>query len=319
MSRPVRVTSISFPGAAAGENHRERAIDEACRLVDQAAKSRPDIICLPETFTGLGGLSEKEWFATAEPVPGPTSDALSARAKRHRCHIICPMLEKKRGDMYNSAVFIDRQGQVLGSYHKMVPTIGEVEMGIRPGSKATVFDLDFGRVGAAICFDLNFPLVADAIKRNRPEIVFFPSMYRGGLQLRIWAYRYQWFVMSATPGEQSALVNPLGRVLRESQLAWPFVTCDIDLDSRILHLDFNRPIMDKVKQKYGHAVDMDVASPEAVFLMTCRHPRKSVDDIIREFKLETYDRYLTRAVRVREAGLRRGKRGPTKRSAQRPG
>ena len=305
MSRPVRVSSVSFPGVPKGPDHKKRAIREACRMVDQAAKDRPDIICLPETFTGLGGLNEKEWFATAERTSGPTIDAMGARAKRHGCYIICPMVEKKGGHTYNSAVFIDRKGHVLGSYHKMVPTIGEVEMGVRPGAKATVFDLDFGRVGAAICFDLNFDCVCEAIKRNRAEMVFFPSMYRGGLQLRVWAYRYQWFVVSATPGEQSKAVNPLGRVLLESQLHWPYTTVEIDLDCRILHLDYNLAVMDKVKKKYGDKVEMEVASPEAVFLMTCRHARKSVDDVIGEFNMETYDRYKQRALRVREAGLRK--------------
>jgi len=304
MSRPVRVSSISFAGVSAGPDHTERAIREACRLIDQAAKDRPDIVCLPETFTGLGLGQATEWFATAERVPGPTTDAIGACAKRHGCYIICPMVEKKGRHTYNSAVFIDRKGQVLGSYHKMVPTIGEVEMGVRPGTKATVFDLDFGRVGAAICFDLNFDVVCEAIQRNRAEIVFFPSMYRGGLQLRIWAYRHQWYVVSSTPGEQSQAVNPLGRVLLESQLHWPYVTVDIDLDCRILHLDYNMPLMDKAKKKYGDQVAMEIASPEAVFLMTCRHPRKSVDDIIREFKMETYDRYKQRALRVRDRSLR---------------
>ena len=304
MSRPVRISTVSFPGVPAGDDHKKRAIDKACRMVDLAAKDRPDIICLPETFTGLGGLDEKAWFATAESVPGPTTDAMAARAKRHGCYIVCPMVEKKGSHTYNSAVFIDRKGHVLGSFHKMVPTIGEVKMGIRPGTKATVFDLDFGRVGAAICFDLNFDLVCEAIKRSRAEIVFFPSMYRGGLQLRIWAYRYQWYVVSSTPGEQSQAVSPLGRVLLESQLHWPYVTVDIDLDCRILHLDYNMPLMDKAKKKYGDRVAMEIASPEAVFLMTSRHPRKSVDDIIREFKMETYDRYKQRALRVRERSLR---------------
>src|SRR2546429_164022 len=82
--------------------------------------------------------------------------------------------------------------------------------------RAAPDQLDFGRVGCAICFDLNFRDVAEGLVATGAEILFFPSMYRGGLQLRIWAHDFGRFILSATPGEGSALVDPLGRVLVES-------------------------------------------------------------------------------------------------------
>ena len=64
-------------------------------------------------------------------------------------------------------MLLDRQGKLVGYYDKTFPTIGEIEEGILPGHGAVVFDTDFGRVGAMICFDFNFPEVCSRSTRNR--------------------------------------------------------------------------------------------------------------------------------------------------------
>jgi beta-ureidopropionase len=285
------------------EGRYARARTAAVALLEQAALDRPDIVCLPETFTGLG-CGETEWFASAEPVPGPTTDAVGAAARRHGTWVICPLVERRGDQRFNAAVLLDRNGEVAGSYHKIHPTIGEIRTGITPGTESATFETDFGRIGCAICFDLNFRDVIEGLAAGGAELILFPSMYRGGLQLSLWAFDFGVHVVSATPGEGSAIVDPLGRVLAQSSAYQKILTRVLNLDRRVLHIDENYRQWPSIKAKYGAGVEIDVATPEAVFALVSHLPEVTVDDLIREFRLETRADYFDRSNQVREAGLR---------------
>ncbi len=133
-------------------------LKRACEMAELAGQEKADILCLPELFS-----AEPSW-TKPEPVPGPTTRALAAKARKHKMHIVCPVLQREGDLTYNSAVLLDRRGQVAGVYHKFVPTIGELEKGIAPGWDVPVFRTDVGRVGMAICFDLNFWDVAERLR-----------------------------------------------------------------------------------------------------------------------------------------------------------
>jgi predicted amidohydrolase len=300
--RKVRVSSISFPGVAIGEKYKERAIASALEWIDRAALDKPDIICLPETFTGFPSVKE-ELVKTAEHVPGPTTNALAEKARQYSTYIVCPILERDGNRIFNSAILIDRSGNVIGKYHKIHPTIGEIELGVTPGREVKVFETEFGRIGFAICFDLNFRDVMDGLFERNTELVFFPSAYRGGLQLSIWAFNIHAYIVSATGGEQSAIVNPLGRVLAQSFVYGRIITKTINLDYSVLHIDYNFEKLDSVKKKYGPDVEFEFAAPEAVLLLTSHHPTASAKSIISEFGLEDRDQYFKRANTIRENAL----------------
>ena len=303
MARNVRVASISFAGGGGTLDGRyERARGAALELLEQAALDRPDIVCLPETFTGLG-CGEAEWIASAETVPGPTTDALGEVARRHAMWVICPIVQLQGKDRYNAAVLLDRRGELAGIYHKIHPTIGEIRRGIIPGAEASVFETDFGRIGCAICYDLNFRDVIEGLSAGGAELVFFPSMYRGGLQLSIWAHDFAVHLVSATPGEGSAIVDPLGRVMAQSSAYQKILCRTLNLDRRVLHIDENNCHWPAIKAKYGAGVVIDVATPEAVFALISHLPDITVDAIIQEFGLEARTDYFARANRIRREAL----------------
>jgi beta-ureidopropionase len=306
MARNVRVASISVGGGGGPiEGRCERARVAALELVGQATLDRPDIVCLPETFTGLG-CGEADWIESAETVPGPTTDALARLARRHAMWVICPMVQRDGEKRFNAAVLLDRRGEIAGIYHKIHPTIGEIRRGITPGFDAAVFETDFGRIGCAICYDLNFRDVIEGLSAAGAELVFFPSMYRGGLQLSIWAHDFAVHLVSATPGEGSAIVDPLGRVLMQSSAYQKILSRTLNLDRRVLHIDENHRHWPAIKAKYGAGIEIDVATPEAVFSLICHLTGVGVEDIIQEFGLETRTEYFQRANRIRTEALCEG-------------
>jgi predicted amidohydrolase len=301
----VKVSTISFTGSGEGNSTEERVEGNrraALQLLERAAQDKPDIVCLPETFTGLG-LETKEWFKSAEGVPGPTTEALAKIAKRESMYVVCPMVERHKGRTYNSAVLLDRLGDVAGSYHKMHPTIHELEAGITPGAEPTVLKADFGPVGFAICFDLNYRDVGMGLKEGGAKLAFFPSMYAGGLQLSIWAHDLGLYVASAYTGDGSAIVDPLGRALVRSSAYMPIISRTINLDFELLHIDYNNERWEDMKGKYGPGIEIDVATPEAIFALYSNRKDVTTKDLLREYKLETRDEYLERADALRQKAL----------------
>ncbi|HDJ89155.1 MAG TPA: hypothetical protein ENG40_00470 [Thermoprotei archaeon] len=131
-------------------------------------------------------------------------------------------------------------------------------------------------------------------------------MYPGGKQIISWALDYGVYIISSIGGEgNGVIVDPLGRIWLESSRYSPIICKTINLDYEILHLDYNFSKLEKIKKKYGDSVEIEVSRPEAIFMMTSYLEDKSIEDIIREFDLETREKYFERANRVRINMLRK--------------
>src|ERR1043166_5258574 len=129
MARNVRVTTIAFPGA----NNLRALHQKLAEALDLAAVEKPDVVCLPEALNTCG--KHSGWKKIAEPVPGPTTEAVGKLARRHSMYIWCPIVTQHGKKIANSAVLMDRQGKVVGAYHKIFPTIAEIKMGVAPGTE----------------------------------------------------------------------------------------------------------------------------------------------------------------------------------------
>ncbi len=95
----VRVVTISQDGLQ--DRTPKMLIDATLTRLERAASFRPDIACLPESFTS----------GEPETVPGPTTKRLSQWAKGNKCYVICPILIRDGDRTYNAAIVIDRQGR----------------------------------------------------------------------------------------------------------------------------------------------------------------------------------------------------------------
>lgn len=299
--RVVGVSCICYPP--------DQSIAATEKLIDTAALDKPDLILLTEgcVYNTPRSASRQEKDARSEPLPefGPTSRSLSGKAKQHHTYIIASYWRRAPGKSgrYNSAVLFDRQGKLVGYYDKTFPTIGEMEDGVLPGRGAVVFDTDFGRIGAMICYDFNFMELLAEYKKQGAELICFLSNYRAGRLIPAAALRNQCFFASSVPGENGVIVDPLGRTLAESSMYGKIIFTRINLDCRVVHIDFNIDRVRRMREKYGPAVRVETASPEAVYFLTSWHPEKSINDMIAEFEIETLDAYLDRARGVRRQNL----------------
>jgi len=300
-SRLVGVSCICYSARATTTEMEAR--------IDTAALDQPDIILLTEgcMHNTPRSASREDKDAKSEPLPefGPITSFLARKAKQHHAYIIGSYWrkdEKGRG-RYNSAVLLDREGKLVGCYDKMFPTIPEMEGGVLPGRGAVVFDTDFGRIGALICFDLNFEELLAEYKRQGAELLCFLTAFRGGAMVPSIATRNQCFIASAVPHENGLIVDPLGRVLAESSQYGRIIFARINLDSQIVHIDYNADRVRRLKEAYGPRVKIETASPEAVYFLSSLHPDRSIEQMIEEFEIETLDEYLDRSREVRKQNL----------------
>lgn len=307
MAQWTKLASLC-PIKDAALNTRNKLLTKALEFIDRAALDKPDLMVLPELFLKPPGRPDRD-RDLAEPVEGPTLKAIAKKAKEHSTYIFAPLLERDGDRLYNATALIDRRGKLQGVYRKNHPVICEIRAGISPGTDVPVFETDFGRVGACICYDVNFPDIPARLHQGGAQLVVFPSAFRAGLILQSHAFFYQFWVLSSCPNELGLLIDPLGRILRR---AWAnsynpphglILSHRVNLDCILLHCDYNEIMLKRIKEKYGPGVEIDAEEPERRFLLTSHLPDKSALGIKKEFKLESLDDFWIRANQYRAWGL----------------
>jgi predicted amidohydrolase len=179
----------------------DRLIKAAQLYIERAARMGADLVAFTEIYPQLA-LADP--FHHPEPAEGGSLERVHELARQHKMIVVWPRLEYDpvRKIRYTS-ILVGRDGEVIGRYDKMFPTIPELEKGVIPGTVAPVFETDFGLVGLLNCFDLNFPEVRVALKQSKPDLVVFSSLYRGGLQAQALAYELRSFVVTSRSAVRS--------------------------------------------------------------------------------------------------------------------
>jgi N-carbamoylputrescine amidase len=147
-----------------------------------AAKKGAQIICLPELFLTqyFCQTEDTQNFSLAEPLPGPTSDTFSKLAKELEVVLIVPLFEKRtQGIYHNTAIVIDADGSVAGTYRKMHipddPCFFE-KFYFTPGDTGfKSFSTRFGKIGVLICWDQWFPEAARLTCLSGAQFLFYPT------------------------------------------------------------------------------------------------------------------------------------------------
>jgi N-carbamoylputrescine amidase len=151
------------------------------RLADAAARGA-QVVCLQELFHGLYPCQTEDHdrFAEAEPIPGPTSQALADAAKRHHLVIVGSLFERRAAGLYhNTAVVFDADGSTAGVYRKMhIPDDPRYyeKFYFTPGDLGfRSFATHVGQIGVCVCWDQWFPEAARLTALTGAQILFYPT------------------------------------------------------------------------------------------------------------------------------------------------
>jgi N-carbamoylputrescine amidase len=175
---PLRIALVQM----SCEAEPRRNLDKALARIEEAAARGAKVVCLQELFRSryFCQFEEARNFDLAEPIPGSTTEALSAAAAARKVVIVGSIFERRAEGVYhNTAVVLDADGRLAGHYRKMhIPDDPHYyeKFYFTPG------DLDFtahrtthATVGALVCWDQWFPEAARLVALAGAQIVFYPT------------------------------------------------------------------------------------------------------------------------------------------------
>lgn len=164
-------------------------IAAATQLIERAvAEDGPDWVCLPECFDFLGG-DHKAKFAAAEPFPaGPAYATMQALAQKHKIFIHAGSILEKPATgerIHNTTVAFDRGGVEIARYRKIhmfdVTTPDGAQYresaSFAAGDAVVTYPCDGVIVGCAICYDLRFPALFQALVAKGAQMIALPAAF----------------------------------------------------------------------------------------------------------------------------------------------
>jgi predicted amidohydrolase len=160
-------------------------IATALELIDRAAATGARLVALPEVWPYLGPDESQD---PAETIPGPITELLAQRARRHRIYIHSGSIyEQRSGDpgMYNTTVVLDPMGEIIARYSKIhmydVVLDGVAEYqesaSVTPGDEIALVEIDGIPVGLTICYDLRFPELFRILALKGAQAIMLPAAF----------------------------------------------------------------------------------------------------------------------------------------------
>lgn len=178
--RPDRV-SIALAQMSCRES-KAHNVEKALARIGEAAAAGANIVSLQELFAGQYPCQSEDHrrFDEAEPIPGPTSEALSDAARRSGVVVVSSLFERRAPGLYhNTAVVFDADGSTAGVYRKMhIPDdpLYYEKFYFTPGDLGfCAFPTRYGRVGVCVCWDQWYPEASRLTALAGAEIIFYPT------------------------------------------------------------------------------------------------------------------------------------------------
>jgi deaminated glutathione amidase len=280
MSEKRQIT-ISIAQFSVTDEDKAGNLNKALGYLETAGQRGSDLVVLPELFTGTGFSGAKAHEALAEPIPGPTSAALSDMARKHAMYVTGSFYEKGAdGRFYNTAPVIGPSGEILGCYRKThlfdVPKRTDLPPGIMesskvsPGAELQLYDTNLCRFGIGICADLRFHEMFRAYALAGAELVVLPTAFLAprfdhwDFLLKARATDNQIFIAaSGMTGRdaktgigfigRSTIVDPWGVILAGAPDEEALLTGTIDLD-QVTRVRDRWPLNDQIRPELYNRV-----------------------------------------------------------------
>jgi N-carbamoylputrescine amidase len=157
-------------------------LDKAADRVREAAREGANVVCLPELFRAQYFCQREDiaLFDLAEPIPGPSTERLSAVAREEKVIVVASVFERRAAGLYhNTAAILQQDGKLAGLYRKMhIPDdpLYYEKFYFTPGDLGfKAFDTAFGKIGTLVCWDQWYPEGARITALQGANVLFYPT------------------------------------------------------------------------------------------------------------------------------------------------
>jgi nitrilase len=192
MTTAARIAAAQF---APVYMDRDATIARACDLIREAAADGAKLVVFPEAF--VPGYPDWTWVVPnydgktrnalharlldqAVTIPSEATDVLGAAAAEAGVHVVIGVHERNAessgGSVFNSLLFLDSSGEILGKHRKLMPTGAERQVWAQgDGTTLRVYDTPFGRLGGLICWESFMPLARAALYDAGVQVLVIPT------------------------------------------------------------------------------------------------------------------------------------------------
>jgi predicted amidohydrolase/acetyl esterase/lipase len=288
-------------------------LEQMRRLIDQmAADSRAkygrsiDLALFTEYAITAGKSGNAAEIAV--PLNDAIIGALASKAREYNTYIVFGGVfldDPVNSACSNAAVVIDRQGRLAGRYVKAHPVLDRVgpegkivlEGGVRPGTGYNVLDLDFGKVGVQICYDIEYPEGWRRLAEKGAELVLYPTQSPQLTRPGMYAATHEYWVVSASFRNNASFFEP-GTGLVAAQITEPKQTLvhEIDLSYIILPWSSRLKNGEAFREAFGDRVGYRYSQSEDRGIFWSNDPGRPIGQMARSLGLlETTTEQQTRA------------------------
>ena len=214
---------------------------------DNTERLRAEILAAKRVFpfVDMVVLGELAWFgpsvAAAEPLPGPTEEAMRRTAREAGVWLVAGSLYERHGEVvYNTCPVINPAGEVVCRYRKIYPFL-PYEAGVAGGEGCAVFEVPgVGKFGVSICYDMWFPETIRQMTWMGAEVILHPSMTNTidrdveTAMARANAAMHQCYFVDLNVigigGGRSGVYGPGGEVIHQAGVGREIIVVELDLD-----------------------------------------------------------------------------------------
>jgi len=205
----------------------EKNFQKASQMINDAAEKGADIVLLPELWSSGFDLVNCREYASS--IDEGWFSSMQSAAREHKIALGCSLIEEDHGEFFNTFVFYDSSGTLLGTYRKihLFQMLGEQDH-FQSGTELSSFDFNSVKIGLATCYDLRFPELFRAYAVEGVGLMLIVAEWPAkrvnhwNLLLQARAIENQFFVGAVNKvgeskgtrlGGSSAVVNPMGEYL----------------------------------------------------------------------------------------------------------
>lgn len=223
----------------------EMNLARSLERIEQAAAEGADLVCFPESVLDGYAAYSSELINLSRGIDSDEIRQVTAAAQKYGLWVMWSLAEKVGARVANTAVLIDRSGQIVMTYRKthLCAECNET-VAYLPGEALPVAPIEGVNVGAMICFDRHFPEVVRTMRLKGADLILHPTAsswfdsdsISNGINtamMRTRAYENRCFILSvnqANKGGGSALFGPGGEVIGVAGRGDEILYFDVDLD-----------------------------------------------------------------------------------------
>ena len=273
----------------------ELMAEKVYEILKEVVTYHPDFVVLPESFPWV---PNKMTIDQKVAVSDKVQEELAEFSKQNNCYTLCPAYTSDKGKNYNSIVVFDRQGKKIGVYHKIHATTGEIKnRGITCGPLfQPVIETEFGPIGIQICYDINWDDGWQMLRKQGAKIIFWCSAFDGGVMVNTKAWQHKCIVASSTLKNTSRLCDISGETIAETGIWNPNLYCaPVNMEKVFLTTYDYLKEFREIGQKYGRKVRITTYHEEEWTIIESLSPDVFVNDIMKEFNLNSHEDDLKQA------------------------